>query len=61
MRYSIRVVAGDEGLAIGKFAGKDDVLTALAEFLDFYEKNMDMRKIDIVITVEEDVSDGACE
>jgi len=45
----------DEEIKIGKFASKDDVVTALSEFLDFFEKNMDQKRLDIVILAREEV------
>ena len=58
MRFTLKVVSGEEGLTIGAFASKEDALTAASEFLDFYEKNMDARSIDLIITAEEVADDG---
>jgi len=44
----------NEELKIGRFNSKDDTIAAVAEFLEFFEKNMDARKIDIVITGREE-------
>ena len=44
----------DENLKIGEFESKEDLITAISEFLDFFEKNMDARRIDLVIVGREE-------